>query len=242
MPAPRAGDEPPARVYAGSAMKTLIVGDIHGCHAELLELLDRARLGPGDRLVSVGDVVNRGPETPQVLEFLLARPRTQVVLGNHEWKHLQGHQGESARITRRQCGPDLYARALNWMRGLPRCLDLGDLVVVHWGFESGLACADQNPEVLTGTEAGELYLTARYGSPRWYEHYFGPRKVVFGHHGYAAGVRDDLTWGIDGGCVYGGRLTGLLLPDWELITVPSREDHWSRLRAAWADRLNDPSG
>jgi serine/threonine protein phosphatase 1 len=229
-------------VQAGADMKTLIVGDIHGCHAELRELLERARLGPDDRLVSVGDVVNRGPETPQVLELLLARPRTQVVLGNHEWKHLQGHQSRSALITRWQCGPELYGRALCWMRGLPRCLDLGDLVVVHWGFESGPGCEDQNPEVLTGTEAGELYLTARYGSPRWYEHYSGPRKVVFGHHGYAEGVRDGLTWGIDGGCVYGGKLIGLLLPDWELISVPSREDHWSRLRAAWADRLNDPSG
>jgi len=47
---------------------TLIIGDIHGCHAELLDLLDRAAIGDGDLVVSVGDLVDRGPEPGEVVE------------------------------------------------------------------------------------------------------------------------------------------------------------------------------
>jgi serine/threonine protein phosphatase 1 len=45
--------------------KTLVIGDIHGCSIELQALLDKAGLGDGDAVIGIGDIVDRGPETPQ---------------------------------------------------------------------------------------------------------------------------------------------------------------------------------
>jgi hypothetical protein len=55
-------------------MRTFLIGDIHGCCAELLDLLDKAGLSGDDRIIALGDIVDRGPETPQVLEFFQNRP------------------------------------------------------------------------------------------------------------------------------------------------------------------------
>ena len=50
-------------------MKTFVIGDIHGCFAELQDLLDKAGIAEGDHIIALGDIVDRGPDTPQVLEF-----------------------------------------------------------------------------------------------------------------------------------------------------------------------------
>jgi serine/threonine protein phosphatase 1 len=54
--------------------KTLIIGDIHGCHAELQALLEKAGLGAGDAIIGIGDMVDRGPETPQVAGRWITSP------------------------------------------------------------------------------------------------------------------------------------------------------------------------
>ncbi len=64
-------------------MVTWIVGDVHGCADELRELVAALRLGPGDQLVSVGDLVHRGPDPAGVCD-VLREHRTRFVLGNHE--------------------------------------------------------------------------------------------------------------------------------------------------------------
>jgi serine/threonine protein phosphatase 1 len=104
-------------------MKTLVIGDIHGCHIELQALLDKAGLGDGDTLLAVGDIVDRGPETPQVLDFFRDTPRTLTLLGNHERKHVRAARGEtqlsvSQRISQMQLA-DAYPGAVAWMSALP---------------------------------------------------------------------------------------------------------------------------
>jgi serine/threonine protein phosphatase 1 len=166
------------------------------------------------------------------------RPNTLCVMGNHEWKHVQGHDGESHRIVRWQCGPELYERAVAWMRGLPLFLELQNLIVIHWGLEPGVALADQDPAVLLGLPAGEQRLKDKLAGKPWFDAYDGSRLVVFGHHSWAAGIRRGLTFGIDTGCVYGQKLTGLLLPGLKPVSVPARENHWAQLRREWAERLH----
>jgi hypothetical protein len=65
------------------AMTTWVVGDIHGCAAELEKLLDSLQLGEEDRLIAVGDLFHRGPDPAGVLDLLVAR-RAAFVIGNHE--------------------------------------------------------------------------------------------------------------------------------------------------------------
>lgn len=70
--------------------RTIIIGDIHGCFGELLELLDKVDLRPDDLLVSVGDLVDRGPAPGEVIRLFRERPNSAVVMGNHERKHVRG--------------------------------------------------------------------------------------------------------------------------------------------------------
>ena len=64
--------------------QTLIIGDIHGCYYELQALLDKAGLNAGDEVVGIGDVVDRGPETPQVVTFFQETPYARTIMGNHD--------------------------------------------------------------------------------------------------------------------------------------------------------------
>jgi serine/threonine protein phosphatase 1 len=104
-------------------MQTLVVGDIHGCYFELQALLDKAGLTDDDSIISLGDFVDRGPETPQVLDVFRYMPNARALMGNHERKHVRGARGEvklaiSQHISRQQFG-EQYQDALTWMGSLP---------------------------------------------------------------------------------------------------------------------------
>ncbi len=70
-------------------MQTLVIGDIHGCYDELQSLLDKVGLTDTDAIISIGDCIDRGPETPEVLSFFSERTNTQLIIGNHERKHMK---------------------------------------------------------------------------------------------------------------------------------------------------------
>lgn len=72
-------------------MSTWIVGDIHGCAVELAELVERLALGPGDRLLSVGDLFHRGPDPAGVMD-VLRDAGAAFILGNHELRVLERFQ------------------------------------------------------------------------------------------------------------------------------------------------------
>ncbi len=75
-------------------MQTLVIGDIHGCYDELQSLLDKAGLTEDNLIVSVGDCVDRGPETPAVLKFFQEKPNALLIMGNHERKHVRANRHE----------------------------------------------------------------------------------------------------------------------------------------------------
>jgi serine/threonine protein phosphatase 1 len=75
-------------------MKTFVIGDIHGCFTELQELLDKAGIADDDRIIALGDIVDRGPYTPQVLEFFCNSTSRLSLMGNHERKHVRGARHE----------------------------------------------------------------------------------------------------------------------------------------------------
>jgi serine/threonine protein phosphatase 1 len=219
----------------------LIVGDIHGCFAELEDLLEKAALSQDDGIVAVGDIVDRGPETGKVLDFFQSRSQAHSVMGNHERKHVLGRQGRvplalSQRIAIEQLGEG-YEEAFSFMASLPLWLELPQVLVVHAFFEPGVPLEAQRENVLAGTLSGEFYLQKRYHRP-WYELYDGDKPMVVGHRTYREDLQPlvfgDRVFGIDTRCVQGGRLTGLLVPEFTLLSVKARHDHWSRTRAAYS--------
>ncbi len=75
-------------------MQTLVIGDIHGCYNEFQALLDKVGLNESDAIVSVGDCVDRGTDTPAVLAFFQKTPNVFLIMGNHERKHVRAGRHE----------------------------------------------------------------------------------------------------------------------------------------------------
>lgn len=215
-------------------MQTLIIGDIHGCHAELLELLDRAAIGDDDLVVSVGDIVDRGPDPAAVVEFFRARQNSVVIVGNHERKHIRSVLSYSQQVTRCQLG-DRYDDDVKWMAGLPYHWERDDVRVVHWGLFPGVPLDEVPEDVRAGTTSGDARLKEKFGERPWYDFYEDDKPVAFGHAVVGAEplILRDRIFGLDTGACHGMRLTGLLLPAMRIVSVPARADHWASVRLEW---------
>lgn len=217
-------------------MKTLIIGDIHGCYIELQELLARSGIADSDEVIALGDIVDRGPETPQVLDFFRRQPNARSLMGNHERKHVRAARGEvklalSQIITRDQTD-QTYHDAILFMNTFPIWIEMPEVILVHGCLEPGIPLGEQFATVLCGTMSGEKYLRSKYDCT-WYELYKGDKPVIVGHYDYQKNgqpfVYQERVFGLDTSCVHGKTLTGLILPDFTIVSVPSRGNHWSAI-------------
>ncbi|WP_285577770.1 metallophosphoesterase [Actinoallomurus iriomotensis] len=214
--------------------RTIIIGDIHGCFDELLELLDEVDLRPDDLLVSVGDLVDRGPAPGEVVGLFRERPNSVVVMGNHERKHVRGIFSYAQEITRLQLG-DQYTETVDWMRTRPYYFENDHVRVVHAAMLPGIPLADQKEEILCGSTSGERELATLFPDGHWHDHYTDAKPVVFGHHvtGPEPMIRDGRIFGLDTGACHGWNLTALCVPGFTVHSVRAHADHWSLAKRQW---------
>ncbi|MFJ2773925.1 polynucleotide kinase-phosphatase [Streptomyces sp. NPDC087300] len=220
-----------------------IIGDIHGCAAELETLL--GKLGYADGVhpqgrtaVFVGDLVDRGPDTPGVLRrvmSMVAGGSALCVPGNHENKlgrHLKGRSvqhthGLAETVAQLSAQSDEFrAQVREFVDGLVShyVLDGGRLVVCHAGLPEkyhGRTSGRVRSHALYGDTTGE---TDEFGLPvryPWAEEYRGGAAVVYGHTPVPTATWLNNTICLDTGAVFGGRLTALRWPERELVDVPA---------------------
>jgi len=222
-------------------VQRLVVGDIHGCYREFMELLDRAALAATDEIIALGDIIDRGPESRLVLDFFRSNPQARSLMGNHERKHIRTAAGEtrpalSQKITRFEIG-SAYQETIDHLKSFPYLLDLDEAILVHGFLEPGVALERQLEMVVSGTKSGEAYLKRQYERP-WYELIAGDKPVIVGHLDYLQTgepfVYKDYLYAIDTGCYAGRRLTAVLLPDFKIISVPARKDYWQAMKSKYA--------
>ena len=225
-----------------------IIGDIHGCYRTLCDLLDAAGLCDDDEIIAVGDLIDRGPEPGRVIEFFRRRPRACSALGNHEVKHIEylagrRHPGVSQLEARIALATD-YPESVRFFEGLSPLIERPEVWIAHAAIDLGRPFDAQDPRVLSGVKPPPR------GDRDWYEGYRGERPIVVGHRIYQRNdqplVYRDRVYGLDTGCCHGGRLTGLLIPSFRLVSVASRWDDWSALRehaprASWPRRRRPPT-
>ena len=82
--------------------RTIVVGDIHGCYDELIALLEKAELGPDDHVVSVGDLITKGPKNKEVMELFMTDARFSAVIGNHDLALRRKWNGEDIELKNAQ--------------------------------------------------------------------------------------------------------------------------------------------
>ncbi len=215
-------------------MRTIVVGDIHGCYRELLELLAAVKITDADRLISLGDIVDRGADSVRVYDFLKNRPNTIVLMGNHERKHLKQTLSYAQEIVKLQFG-DRYSEFIDWVAKLPYYYETEAAICVHAAIEPGIAIELQKAEVLCGCTAGEKYLTRKYNDTDWSELYTGEKPVIFGHHvvGDEPLIINRKVYGIDTGGCHGGNLTAVIMPGFEIVRVRADRDYWQEELVKW---------
>lgn len=204
--------------------RTVVIGDIHGCYFELMDLVNQIDVREEDRLICVGDLITKGPGNREVLEFVRESKNCESVLGNHEYLLLRHHRGHAVELEPAhlqaigELGKD-FRDYMDWVSRLPLYLDLGDYLVVHAGVRPDRPLEEQTVEDLTqlrtldGPEPD-----SRDGTP-WFDRYRGKKIVIFGHWVFDAPLVRDNVIGIDTGCVYGGRLTAIVLPEGRVVSV-----------------------
>jgi protein phosphatase len=231
------------------------IGDVHGCRAELEQLLERlgyqvvrdddgrpvdAVHPAGRRVIFLGDLVDRGPDTPGVLRLAMgmtAAGHALAVPGNHESKlvkALRGKQvttGHGLAETLAQLAaepPELRAAVADWCHDLVShlVLDDGRLVVAHAGLTEayqGRASGRVRSFALYGDTTGE---TDEFGLPvryPWADEYRGSATVLYGHTPTPSAEWVNNTMCLDTGCVFGGSLTALRWPEREVVSVAAHQ-------------------
>lgn len=209
--------------------RTFVIGDIHGCFDELMDLLGRVQFSSNDRVVAVGDLVVKGPKSRDVLDLFISDNRFSSVLGNHDLAVLSYLQGKEVDYTKSQkrVARDLESdgqRYADFLSSLPLIIDLGSHVVVHAGIRPGVPLDEQDPTDLLELRTLGKKPSSRKGIP-WYQLYSEDKFVLFGHWPSQMPRVGTNAMGLDTGCVYGHRLTAYLLETHELISVPSRDEY-----------------
>ncbi len=140
--------------------RTIVIGDIHGCYDELMELLQQVELKDEDFLLSLGDIVDRGNKSLEVYQFFKNRPNSKVLMGNHERKHLNGQLNYAQEIVKVQFGSE-YSVFLEWLKKREYAYETTEAIIVHAAFEPTKPLSEQKDEVLCGSTSGERYLTQK---------------------------------------------------------------------------------
>ncbi|OGR59621.1 MAG: hypothetical protein A2X36_05395 [Elusimicrobia bacterium GWA2_69_24] len=211
--------------------RTIIIGDVHGCWRELQILLRKVRPAPEDLLISVGDLICKGPDTRGVLDWAMRCRNLQCVLGNHEYrflKHWKKGLTPDEKLYDLEAAHQMGRKYETYMRFIdtwPTLLMYRDLVVVHAGFDPRTPLLEQpTSELVNIRRIGK-------GETPWYERYRGSRLAVFGHWVLRKPVLRGNAIGLDTGCVYGGSLTALILPERRLVSVRARRAY--RRKESW---------
>jgi RNA ligase len=210
----------------------IIVGDVHGCLDELRELLDGLQFDPAsDVLMSVGDIVDRGPRIRETVEFLFGLPAFHMVLGNHEYKLLRYLEGRGIKVgggletTIRAYNDDFPPDLADHLAALPLILKTPSGFVVHAGFDPEMGPDEQTRGdcLFMRYYGGKTYFDEINGTV-WYDLWptTGPR-VFFGHIPEPDGPCLPHIVALDAGCVFGGELKAFDSRDGRCHAVKARQ-------------------
>jgi hypothetical protein len=217
-------------------LTTWIVGDVHGCATELRELLERLALAAGDRVILVGDLLDKGPDPVKVLDTV-REVGALSTLGNHDVAvrdHGRARLGGPVpgwapapyvvACLDRLAAAGRLEDAVTVCASLPLVVRGDGFLVVHGGLDP-IAGPGGTPERLATTL--REYPPGVPGAAKWWTRWPGPEVAVFGHDARQGLLRHEVDGrprciGLDTGLVYGGHLSAWSPERDVLVQVPAR--------------------
>lgn len=221
-------DVPHRRVDVDDWEGVYVVGDVHGCRAELERMLAALGVTDDDLVVFVGDLVRKGPDSAGVVSLVRDADNMLTVRGNNEEKLLRGTKELD----------ELSAEQMAWIGDLPVAISWAGTLIVHGGVDPRKPLSDHSVDELETMRS----LPDEDGDPYWWEVYDGPDRVFFGHTPLSAPVARPHAVGLDTGCVYGNELTAY---DWrndEFVALTPEETVQERKASKWVDPAVAPTG
>lgn len=216
--------------------RIIAVGDIHGCAWEFERLLEKLALTRHDRLILLGDLVNRGPDSAGVIALARAHAHRSL-LGNHELRLLNFRRtGDPTHLKKAdyQTLQQLSAKDWAYLATMPLTYHVPEFetVFVHGGFLPGRPWRGQPARVVTRIQVvgpdGEPHKRSEFpDSAHWSDLWQGPPYVVYGHTPRLEPQRSRWSLGIDTSCVQGGALTACILPSREIVQVRARQRYYA---------------
>jgi hypothetical protein len=236
-------------------LRTICIGDIHGCIAEFQKLVEVLAPTSEDRIVLLGDLIDKGPKSAEVVRFAREIGAT-TIQGNHEEKALRWFAHEKTRIATGKANPmsppehkvrewnTIPADDREWLAAAPVYTDLGSgFLAVHGGMLPGVKPQDHKKGIplrlrFVNDKGKFLPLDDDHGDPEggipWYQVYDGEHSLVVGHTVHSLEyprmdrIGDRVIWHLDTGCVHGGRLTALILETQEVVQVQASQVYKAR--------------
>ena len=223
--------------------RTIAIGDVHGCAEEFAELLQLLNPKSGDRVIQLGDLINRRPDSHGAVR--IARENgIEAILGNHELRILTALREKRPEqlkeydlTTLKQLEQDDWS----YLESLPKFKydGISETVFIHGGFLPGQPWMKQSIEVTTSIQVIDANGQPAKRSdapeaPAWADSWKGPPFVIYGHTPRAKVYKKKSSIGIDTGCVYGGYLTAYILEEKRYVQVRASRTY------AHSNRLPNP--
>ena len=207
---------------------TFIVGDIHGCFNELMLLLKQAQCSVSHhRIILVGDVINKGPDSLKTLNWIYQN-KIESVIGNHELAFIESiENGTPMSSSLQQLKEEMNTQIFHWIQFLkswPTYIEEKDFMVVHAGLVPNEHPSCSKIEHLVNLRFWDIKNQTRSNSSQnkpWHDYYHDQKLVIYGHWARQGFLQKKNSIGLDSGCVYGNQLTGIWLPSRTIIQVPS---------------------
>jgi serine/threonine protein phosphatase 1 len=232
--------------------RTIVVGDIHGCYAELMQLLDKLSFSDNDILIAVGDLVDRGPDSWGVVDFFRETPNAFSVLGNHERRLSGTIRGTSepawsqlhtlSKITKQET---VYAA---YLENYPAVIETDHAIVTHARLDPAKPVDRQDPKFTCAVGGDKTIIeTSDEGIPLWFTEWEKVNKVnkpiCIGHIGYD---RVELVPGkliaLDTGVVRGGMLTAVILPENRIVQIKAEHNYYNLAFSEWTEMFLEDIG
>ncbi len=220
--------------------RTIITGDIHGCLTELKTLLANLEFAPDDLLLTVGDFLDRGPDSWAAARFFRDTPNAYCTMGNHERRVAGVIRGTSQPAwsqldTLGKQPLSEHVQWADWLQSLPSVIATPDVIITHARLDPGLALDEQDAFHTCAVGGFKVNIDLDdQGVPLWFRKTYFPQIVCMGHITYP---RTELIPGrlyaLDTGCCDAGQLSALVLPAGEIVTVQASCNYTQLSRAAW---------
>ena len=220
--------------------RTIVVGDIHGCFDEFTKLIELVGFDDHDVLVSVGDMLDRGPKSWQVCRFFRDTPNAFSVLGNHERRVLGTMKGTSQPAWSQKHSLSMLTEEEKpawgeYLERLPAVIETEHALITHARLDPAKSFQQQDAYFTCAVGGSGVHIDLDdSGVPLWFYETHFEKPICMGHIGYE---RIELVQGklysLDTGVAKGGELTCVIFPGNECFSVKSERNYYTESFKDW---------